>query len=256
MRAAIRSQEDPASGLFAAFASGRRRVAADGRTRSRSPRPCRRGGGRTQVAYGAEFSGTTGWLAREPGKSPVTPAYPQLTAPMAAAALGDRLRLCAPPYAHADSQCSVSGLNLMKHQVAGDSRRPPVRSVSSGRAARARRRADHFNRWQLHDARQGRPLWRPCCDGRLVLAVRQTAQLDLGHTAYIVEMADDTLLPSTGLNELQNDRSPGSGRGTEGHGQLCRLRPNETVLRHRARTRHQLDVAAGVGEICPLDLDL
>ena len=51
MRAAIRSQEDPASGLFAAFVMAAA-LAADGRTRSRSPRPCRRGGGRTQVAYG------------------------------------------------------------------------------------------------------------------------------------------------------------------------------------------------------------
>ena len=202
MRAAIRSQEDPAGGLFAAFVMAAAWPLTAGHGRVRPVHAAAATAGRRSHMV-TEFSGTTGWLAREPGKSPVTPAYPQLTATMAAAVLGDRLRLRAPPYAHADSQCSVSGLNLMKLQVAGDSRRPPVRSVSSGRAARARRRADHFNRWQLHDARQGRPLWRPCCDGRLVLAVRQTAQLDLGHTAYIVEMADDTLLPSTGLNELQ-----------------------------------------------------
>ena len=250
MRAAIRSQEDPASGLFAAFVMAAAWPLTAGRGRVRPVHAAAAAAGRRSHMV-TEFSGTTGWLAREPGKSPVTPAYPQLTATMAAAVLGDRLRLCAPPYAHADSQCSVSGLNLMKHQVAGDSRRPPVRSVSSGRAARpvaepttstvgsftTRGKDDPSG---VHAAMVGlySPSARPLSS---ILATRPTSS----------RWPTILCFSSTGLNELQNDRSPGSGRGTEGHGQLCRLRPNETVLGHRARTRHQLDVAAGVGESSP-----
>src|SRR5215831_8039826 len=130
-------------------------------------------------------------------------------------------------------------------------------SLWSRRATDARRRADHVNGWQLHDARQERSVRRPCHDGRRVLTVGEPAQLYLGHPTRLVEMPGDILLLPAGLDELENDGSSGTGLATsERHEQPRRLGPDKAGPGHRARARDQFAAATGIGEVHPLDVEL
>ena len=130
--------------------------------------------------------------------------------------------------------CARPGLN----------RRPPTGIVSSGLPAGTAPRADHLDSWQLHDARQERPVRCPRNDGRSVLTVGQTPHVDFAHAADVVKMGCDVPLLPVGLDELQNDGSSGCGRhAAESYKQPRRLRPDKTFLRHGIRDRHQPESA-------------